>query len=411
MFLFSNSTTKVWRECERKFYYGYLYQGRGIEPIFVDDDLLYGSVVHEQLPLLWQDDTRGIQEARLALEKKLLEDVAWERELQPGGREIKAKEWGRLFVGHCWGIQRVILPYLRERYHLMVAEGDAIRWLNKEKKIGLMAKPDTLLYANPNAPRDEFDISVAHPGCGYLEWKTLKFPTIDWHRQFLSNPQAWTGAMTVKDALDIQIDWFGVCGLIKGTETKDEATGLTRRSSPFCWGYWKDPAVQVKTNGHEPPEGYFKAEDGSEWTAIYTGRKGWVRRSTDEFPGGVEAWVKCLNDEMLNAQFLLTEPVTIDWKLAEEWLRNQKPMVKAAEEYQETASLAKDIDVDPTVLIDMDRVFPRQLSECDYGRFGKSCIFKGPCHGTLGAEAVESGLYRVRQEHHPLVVKLRGEDQ
>ena len=35
-FLFSNTSTKDWKQCRRKFYLRYLYEGRGLTGVYVD---------------------------------------------------------------------------------------------------------------------------------------------------------------------------------------------------------------------------------------------------------------------------------------------------------------------------------------------------------------------------------------
>lgn len=404
MFLFSNSSTKTWHDCRRMLFNQQLRDGHGYTGMAVQDDLLYGTVVHEQVPRIWEGDESGITSARLELQSKLLTDPQWEKELNPENRVKKANEWGRMLEGHLYGIQRVLLPYLKERFHMLVAEGDAIRWVDEKRKIGLIAKPDTVLHTKEDGPVDEFGNSLVPLGTTYLEWKTLKIPDGKWHRQFIRNPQAWTGAMTLESALEIIIDYFMVGGLVKGMNGEADEFGFRRRSNVTCWGYWKDPTVTVKTNGNmEPPEGYHVATDGSEWTSVYTSRKGWRRRSTDEYPGGVKAWVnEVLSAEQVSQLFVLTEPVIIDWDLAEEWLRNQKPLWEAVEEYQKAGPYEQE-EV-------MERAFPRELSQCEFGPFGKPCVYQPMCHNPVVADdPLGSGMYKVREDHHPLAVKLKEE--
>ncbi len=142
------------------------------------------------------------------------------------------------------------------------------------------------------------------------------------------------------------------------------------------------------------------------WSAEGTTAKGWLRTSTDEFPGGVVAWVGALSVETLSKQIVLTEPVTIDWALAEEWLEAQQPLVDEVNWYRGYRHWNKD---EPSAEV-MRRHFPRELSECNAGKYGKPCVFRDACHNPAVGEApLTSGKYQRRVEHHPLAMALAKE--
>lgn len=372
-FLFSNSSAKVWHTCRRLFYLTQLLYGRGISSIYVDEDLLFGTEMHELFPWLWtngQDDElteKQVKAARRAFEHKLLLDKQWLPLLLDHERLAKASEWGRLFEGAAWGLVRWVLPRFRRLYVVDAVESDAVKWLrqNERMRIGLIAKPDNLLRG---------DGVLAPNTQGYLELKTTGDTSAPWFLQWQSNPQSWTGAICLA-ASGVEIDWFQVLGIYKGVERDG------RRCSPLCYLY---------TNGQV-------------WLTEYTSRKGFYRATTDEYPGGIRRYVlDLLTDEQGSEIFPETQPVTIDWDIAEEWLRNQeRSLVAAVEEW-----LGLFAGQDPaTVIAELDRLFPRELSMCDVGPFRKPCVMRGACRGAERRDPLGNGRYRLREPHHPLEKK------
>lgn len=381
-FLFSNSTTKSWGFCERHFLNNSLKDGVGYDSNFVQEDLLFGTIIHEVLPVLWKgegDVAEVISSSRSQLQAMLFEDVNWHQELTPEARGAKSLEWGRLLEGQLYGIQRVVLPFLKESYDLFSAEGDSVKWLpeweNFGIKPGLIAKPDTVLTAKEDGN--------GYPGIGYLEWKTVSSPNDAWGRQWVKNPQSWTGAITTRAALGLDIEWFMVCGLVKGVERDG------RRCSPFCWGYrFEGETTKVEEK--------WEAEDGTLWRADYTAAKGWVRTSTDSYPGGLAAWVRDLPEVTINEQFVLTPPDDIDWDLAEEWLGNQKALVNAAQLYRSVEGDAS------TLEFVVKTYFPRRLEKCHSGSYGgRACMFLKMCHDP-DVKAEPLTFYKKRIPHHQL---------
>ncbi len=397
-FAFSNSSAKTWRTCARQFFLSQLYGGTGLSSTQIAEDLWFGSQVHECVERLWQGplDALQLSDYRNELEAEFLAAPDWWRHVGDHGRAEKAKEWGRMLIGTVRAYERHVLPYLRARYDMVMAEADAVRWVvggADDGGIGLIAKPDAILHAKA-------DTDDAYHGTGYLEFKTVASPDATWHQQWYDNPQLWTGALTLKAALGIPIDWFIVCGLVKGSKTDDLIMGK-RRNTPLAWGY-----RLLNGAGKIPPslEGKaWEASDGSTWSAVGTTAKGWERISTDRYPGGVEAWVAALPAEVLSKQVVLTEPVTVQWDLAEEWLGNQKPLIDAVEDWREYPHPMIPAHVAQVT----QRLFPRELSKCADNGYGKPCVFRQLCHNPEVAAAPFSSGYVARQPHHPLEVKWR----
>lgn len=387
-FLFSTTSTHRWRDCPRSFYYAEVWGGTGIQRTGVSEDLLYGSAVHDLTPALWDGDAAGIPAAVAALRAALTDDPAWRSDLTAEARTVIAAEWGRLLTGHLHGLVRTLFPYLKARYQALVAEGDVAYWLSDSE--ALLAKPDLLLAALP-------EVFGALDGVGYLEYKTVKAPSTAWHAQWKRNPQAWAGALATRADRGLDIQWFQVLGLVKGTT--DEY-----RHSPFCWAYWRDPSVTVRESGAAPLDRVVTTEAGEQWRPTYTNRKGWVRRSTDEFPGGVEAWVLALDADTINEQFVLTEPEGIDYALAEEWLATGgRADMRAAMQRLRLN------DIDPADPLGM---FPRELSECESGFYGKGCGFcvtkGGPCgNPAVDADPLSGGVFKRRVPHHQIEIDIR----
>ncbi len=398
-FAFSNSSTKDWRTCARKFYLGNLYQGTGLSTTQIAEDLWFGSQVHECVERLWQGplDALQLSDYRNELEAEFLAAPDWWCHVGDHGRAEKAKEWGRMLTGTVRAYERHVLPYLRERYDMVMAEADAVRWVvgsADDGGIGLIAKPDAILH-----PRQGIDDAL--PGTGYLEFKTVASPDAAWHQQWYDNPQLWTGALTLRAALGIPIDWFIVCGLVKGSKTDDPIMGK-RRNTPLAWCYRLLPGA-----GKVPPSlkdhAWFTEETNECWSAKGTTALGWERISTDRYPGGVEAWVMDLPADILSKQVVLTEPVTVQWDLAEEWLSGQGPLVDAVEAWRKNVAIGN--------VSAVAQLFPRELSKCADNGYGKPCTFRALCHNPEVAAAPFSSGYVARQPHHPLEIKWRQQEE
>lgn len=396
--LISNSSVKGYQKCPRYYYQNQLAEGHGIVSPYVEEDLFYGILIHEALPLLWQEqEVAGvITGLRSRLEHTFLQDPLWwtPEKWQQAVRKKKAREWGRLLEGHLWGIQRFVLPMLQRQYRLVSAEADGVKWLNAERTMGVLAKQDTLLY-----PLEDAWDAIA--GVGYLEWKTCATANPRWMKQWKRNPQTWTGAMTTKAALGIELEWFRVCGLVKGVETRDEE-GMEWRSGPLAWGWRIDPAMQQQVKGFTPPQEAIAAGDGSVWLTEGTTRKGWVKTSTDVFPGGVREWVKVIPEHAISKAFALTEPEIIDWDLAEEWLRNQQRGVMAT-----VNNFHVDIEYGVPYADAVEAHFPRELSECESDEFGRQCGYHRACHDA-GVKAEPLTWYVKRSPHHELERRMLG---
>lgn len=385
LILFSNSSTRTWEECPRKYFLSQLKLGTGIAKPYPEDDLLYGQVQHELMPELWVGDTSRLNAKRAELEAQLLSDPQWEAKDKDGAdrgdqfREAKAKEWGRLLVGGSLAASRHILPMLAKRYRVVKTEETAIRWIERNR-VGLMAKQDTLLQEIENP-----DNHV------YAEWKTSASLKKDWHKQWRNNPQTWTGAMTAMAEYHIKIDYFFVVGILKGTELE---SGF--RSSPLLWAYRQNTVGKRETKADGTS---IIDANGTKWSYVGTTAKGWERTSTDEFPGGVEAWVKALPLSVIQQQTCITEMVPVDLELAEEWLSNQRPLIQATMELHAAGPTGE-----ASVLA---RYFPRILSRCESGTYNKSCAFKDVCHNPLVQANPLSYGYIKRVSHHQRETELR----
>ena len=382
-FYFSNSSSKVFADCPRKLYFQNLWGGTGLSTPFVDDDLLYGSALHDLIPELWAEDLSGLASARLALQNTLLLDAGWEPRLAPADRVEKAHEWGRMLEAHAYVLVRHTLPMLRAQYRLVQAEVSEIKWLGSDA--ALLAKPDTLLEP------------IHGDGLTYLEWKSAASFTDEWRAQWHDNPQAWTGAITARESRN-DIKCFRVCGILKGSESTTEQPDGTKvrwRNSPLLWAYKKDPQV-VQSRALKVDQTSVVI-GGETWSWAGTTAKGWECKSTDEVPGGLIAWVSALPMEVITAQTTLTDPFIIDWELCEEWLENQRTMIHAVEALKIEQAHPECVQGDA-----LRRYFPRQLHLCHAGRYGKSCAMAEVCKNPIvGKHPLDYG-YIKRVSHHSI---------
>lgn len=376
------------RRCERLFFNRWLRDGTGYVHPGVKEDLLFGDLVHRVMPGLWGGETGQIAEARRLLELTLGEAEDWQPTLLPEERREKIQEWGRLLEGVLWAwhVLPGALPALRSRYRVVSAEGDLA--MPFEGTL-LLAKPDLVLepLGDPGFGGESFTF----PGVGYVEFKTAKEFSPQWRAQWRRNPQAWTGALGLKETGKV-MEWFLVLGGKKGPEVADASRTWLRRANPLCWAYRCAGETRVGEKVQGP--------DGAWWRAGYTSGKGWERVSTDRFPGGVGAWtawaVETWPQEM--AELAVVEgPFEVEWELVGEWLEQVRPLAEAAVtvEWEEWAVK------DP---VWMDQHFPRRLEECEADRYGRRCGMHDLCHNpAVAAEPLRVFVPRV--PHHELEVR------
>lgn len=380
---FSNSTVRDWRRCERLAAHKWCAgpEGRGLALPGVQEDLLFGDVWHRALPELWHGRLGGVPLLRAELEQTLLRDPAWQPGLTPKAASAKAAEWGRLFEGLVHMTHRApgALPFLRARYEMVRAEGSLAAPVAGGT---LLSKPDLRLRGNGHPE--------AWPGEGYGEYKSTKEFSASWRAQWRRNPQMWTGAIGMR-AEGASLEWFVVIGGKKGVETEDAVLGK-RRSSPLCWAYRLPPGVPTKVEDRG-----IVAADGARWRAAHTHALGWERTSTDDFPGGVAAWVEVLCSawpELAAEQVCLEGPVDVEWDLVALWEEQQRPMV-------ETMQAVKDF---PSLLGDsvwMAKHFPQRFDRCETDEWGKRCSHHALCHDEV-AKAEPLRWFVGRVPHHEL---------
>ncbi len=185
---------------------------------------------------------------------------------------------------------------------------------------------------------------------------------------------------------------------MKGTETKG------RRNSPLAWAY-RLGAGEGSKGGSAVEDASFLAPDGSKWSHEGTVAKGWQRVSTDTYPGGLKAWVETFTPLQLSKQVVLTMPIEVNPDLAQEWLEAQQPLIEAVEWWQAWQGS----HAGPLNTPGFRKHFPRMLSECNAGKYGKACWARSACKNPdVGKDPIGSGKYQARVPHHPLEVKHAG---
>lgn len=377
--VFSPSGAKDDSRCRRTTYWRRVHGQRGIEPVGLDLDLLFGKVMHAASAGLVQGhDPIGIVATAVDEISQAIEAGRWPQLTQEEIDHMHL-ELANLAAGIVWAFNRRIVPRMLEEYEILSVEQERVKWFRPG--FGLRATTDVLLRAK--------DGSL--PGIGYREYKTTSSTSGSWFKQWMRNPQAWAGAVvTPEEIFGEPVQWFEVLGLYKG-QVRDGV-----RSSPFCYGYRLACPEEPHPSEMKPTEFW---RDGILYDTESRRQKGWEKFPAHAFPGGVRGWVDAMSEETLDTQFPITPPVLIDEELLQTWLRQQ--LLREEEIAQAKSLLFEGVAGQPIApeheQLVLDTVFKQSFDQCDPA-IGKACPFGECCHNpVVGADPVGSGKYLWRE--------------
>lgn len=330
-------------ECPRLRYLNYEIGGRGVQPKGTAFDLEFGTIVHDGIEAAVQGKTANTVQRVMELVK-----------LQ-GGEEWEQKQWAGIGFGLVAGFMRSVWPKLMEQYELV----------SVEREVGIQLTEDLLFQARPDLLLRNKSTKLLW----YFELKTAGNIDMQWCKSWERAPQVHLGALACERELGESLAGVVVVGLYKGRKS------YGKQSSPLAWGYRTEDMP-----GIVPPQ--FSYEEQR--------RKGWEKFLAFDHPGGIEAWVANMPEELLAKQFVLTEPIflrrDVTDRLIAQALHREQEIAAAMQ-----GELTQDV---------VDRVFPQHFSSCAPA-FGHGCKLVDACWiPWVAKNPLASGMFEWREPHH-----------
>lgn len=343
--------------CPRSRYWGYEYMGRGLVRDNMSLNLFLGGSIHDALAAIAVQhpnvDINQIATATQAsIHQTIMEhaiDGADEAETQLFGLEQ-----GALVEGMIRGFYKHVWPRLIAQYPIIKAVEQEMIYPHGDGMI-FMAKPDLV-------------VADAEGSIFYIEYKSTSSKKPEWINSWNTAIQLHATVRCIEHSLGEPVSGVIVQGLYKGFES------YGKQSSPFCYAY--------KKNGNPP---------FTEDIISYDYKPGFKRTATWELPGGVEAWVEGMAEEVLAGQFPQTPPIHINNDLVDAFFMQRAHRER---EIQDAVHVINSDDVsDETKSVILDQTFPQIWDACSPA-WGYGCGFKHLCHGQVDRPLEQGWLLR-----------------
>lgn len=341
--------------CQRKRYWGYEYQGRGLSSATTPLALYFGILLHDGLAAIVQgvpiDDIckAAVEQFRF----HLLEDKQFDQEAVDFADEQCALGEGllRAFDKHAW-------PMLMSQYEVVASEQEM---LYEHDGLTFMAKPDLLLRH-----RESGDMV-------YVEFKSTSSIKEQWMTSWQTAIQLHSSIKAVEATLGETIQQVMVIGLYKSY-----MSNYGRQESIFCHGY------------HKPGQPPMVKE---QWSYIY--RAGLKKSPIWKKEGGVKKWVEEMPENLLSQQLPMTPPIFVNRDLIESFFRQRgirEHDIRTARKQIADPNLS---DYEKQQWL--DTIFIQNFEACSPG-WGTGCDFKKLCHGYV-QDPLLAG-FQLRHSHH-----------
>lgn len=373
---FDRSRWEVDQECRRKRYLMYEYQGRGIRLPSHSWELGFGGAWHEGAKKynITGDIIAAVSDAKIYLAPYIegLSEKAW----------FEAES---LLEGLLRGWERsTARAKLDEQYEVVDTERELL--YTAEPPFRFACRPDQILRSRKTG------------GLAYLEFKTTSSIKAEWFRQWQRAPQLLSATLAVQETYGEPLEHAIVQPIYKGWQSD------FRLESPFvsAWRNVSGPVVQ------------WAAKRPTSW-------KGWERVEAREI--GYPAWLGCLGQEALDANFPITMPIYMPPEMVQRWWRQARlreaeiaatrEKLKGIEEGLTLADLTTIERTDLRGLRDhvLDLHFPQNFKSCEptWGR--KGCMCLNACWlENCGDDPLGQG-YEFREPHHEEEIRLRLEGE
>jgi PD-(D/E)XK nuclease superfamily protein len=359
MRIISRSGHQTFRQCPRKYYYGYLKDGTGYAGKGVSLDLILGLAVHQGLEsLLKTGDIEGaVRDAlsRYDEESKASWPAEGMEEQKAAAHAFNVMEWHHLTEALVRGWYRVRYPIFSEKYEIVDIE--------QERRTPLA--PNVVLASRG-------DILVRDKLSGELilfNWKTTS-STKDWDVKWHWDVQAWTETLAEEHAKGERVAGCLFEGLYKSVR-KDN-----RQCTTLLYGYKLegDSPTQYKTE-------YVKPSKAAPWTRF----RAWEEKAFGPEP--IKYWINWLPWNEVAQYFITSNPVMKNDLVMEKWITQ---VVRLETEIEHM--LRDEVTEEERLTY-----FIQNFSHFNCGK----CQFRFICKGeTSIEEAIKAGRFMPRVDHH-----------
>jgi len=429
---FDRSRIETDYRCPRRLYWEYYYDGKGLQPVKLNQHLAFGGVVHEALQCImeycqeldtlptvpevkeWIDQAAGMLRDEFTVARGFQAEPILEEGFDGTLVQVTDDQswlldhYCDLLEGLVVGWCLVRLPALLEQYRVVEVETEEQllihTWntgLRSNEHDGLVVDTSQLIFlSRPDAILER----RTDGALVILSFKTVSQVVSMWLENFKTDQQTISEVLPVEARLGREVAGVQIEGLVKGAQRTEWPKGSGHRyhSSPLVWGYLKE-------------EGGLAAD----WKAQFEWQdeagnnrrlgKGWNRqRIAESYPGRIAEWLGYLyqnEPELLRAQFISPPLITRSAQELEEWQEQVKYREVDVHNALVQMNAEPKLGIDGSVLAKerlLAQVFPKHTLGCAYDpQFHSKCPQYENCWGSTGADPIGSGLYKYRVPNHP----------
>jgi hypothetical protein len=390
--------------CPRRLYWEYYYDGKGLQPVKINQHLAFGSAAHEAIADILEycrdldmlpnseqvsmrvraaqttlraefDKAKGFQAATILEEGfdgemiQVTDDQTW-----------MVDHYCDLLEGLVVGWCLVRLPLLMQQYRVVQTEAEERLQLSPE--LMFLSRPDAIFERRTDG------------ALVILSLKTVSQVNQMWLENFKTDQQTISEVLPIEARLGKEVAGVQIEGLTKGAQAVDwpKGAGHKHHASPLIWGYLKeegglDEDWQAKWE--------WKDEAGNNRRL----GKGFNRqRISERYPGGIPEWISYLyqtENELLRAQFPSPPLISRSANELEEW--------QAQVKYRETEIGNALVHINGGAAGNvLAQVFPKHTTGCAYdAQFHSKCPCYSLCWGSQGADPIGCGEFQYRVPNHP----------
>lgn len=410
---FDRSRMETDHKCPRRLYWEYYFDGRGLQPVKLNQHQAFGSAVHETLadilmygdipPMAWV--ANSIKAAAALMRLKFTQAKGFQiqatTEMNFEGEMIQVTDDQTWLVDHyCdllegltigWCLVR--LPQLLQQYRVVQVETEERLVITGDNtnvdQLMFLSRPDAILERRTDG------------ALVILSLKTTSDPNQMWLENFKTDQQTISEVLPVESRLGREVAGVQVEGLVKGQQRTEwpKGSGNKHHSSPLVWGYRKEEGGLA-----------------DEWKAQFEWKdeagnnrrlgKGWNRnRVAESYPGGIPEWVSFLyqaEPDLLRSQFPSLPLISRSANELEEWqtqVKYREIEVANALVQLRLGDQSYNPEIRQQVLA---QAFPKHTTGCAYDpQFHSKCPCYPLCWGSEGQDPLGCGSYKYREANHP----------
>lgn len=337
----SRSSHEAFSECQRRGYWGYIFEG-GLEETSTPWPLVIGLAVHKGMEFLMKGS--GIEDAA---EELFLEFLSRTPKLQ-----IDEEASPHLALSEA-----LLRGWHRARFERFMAAFEVLKveeeWLTRlAANIGLKSRIDAVV-------RDR-----ASGALYVVDWKTSS-SIRDWASQWEDEILVLTQALTTQEQMGETVAGVIFEGFYKGGKYKGQYT------SPLVRGW------RLKTGSDEDPV----------WVYSHTKRANYEEFQVwKDFPGGVDAWIDWLPLDVVENQYITSPPILKNDDMIRDWL---------------VQVVRRETDIEGMLGDEVPEADRLSFFWQNKGDRCKWCHFRPACRWEMGIDdMLQNGILRVREDHH-----------